>query len=92
MFFQKVRNLVQQQALHVHLPGSLLQGASAVGDGVHNLRYESLVRGDPAVPALHKLAEDDGQEGVQLQVDIVAARQGWQQILEGRLHIARLVT
>ena len=50
-----------------------------------HLGYESLIWGDFAVPVLHKLPNHDGQNGVQLQINIVATSQRGKQLLDGSL-------
>lgn len=91
MPIEQLWDLVQEQALHIQFPKPLLQCRGAVCDDVQDLRHKRLIRGDLAVPALHKLAHDDGEEGIQLQIDIVAARQRWQQLLDRQLGISALV-
>lgn len=52
-----------------------------MGDYLDDFGHKGLVRGDLVVPVLHKLAEKDGYKGVELQVDVVAARERGQQVL-----------
>ena len=84
--------LVEHEALQVKLPQPLLQGPGAVRYGMDYLGEKGLVGRDLAVPTLHKLPQDDGEKGIQLQVDVVAARQRRQELVNGRLHIAALVS
>ena len=49
---------------------------------LHNLRHEALVRRNLRIPRLHILLQDDRQERVQLQIDVVAARQRREQFLD----------
>lgn len=51
-------------------------------DDVDNLCDKGLVRGDLVVPGLHKVAQYDGDDGVELQVDVVPARQGRQEVVD----------
>lgn len=67
--------LVEQQALEVDTAQSALEGSRAMGDDAHNLGDKLLVGRDASVPALHELAQYDGQQRVQLQIDVVPARE-----------------
>ena len=55
-----------------------------MGNNLDDLGDKGLVGGDFGVPVLDELPQDDGNEGVELKVHIVAAGQGWQQMLDGR--------
>ncbi len=55
-----------------------------MGNDLHNLADKGFVRRDLVVPVLDKLAENDGYESIELQVDIVAAGQRREQVVNGR--------
>lgn len=90
MLVEKLRNLVEGQILQVQLAQSLLQRPRAMRDNLYNLGDKRLVGRDVAVPALHKLAQDDGEQGVELEIDVVAACQGREELVDGRLRVAAL--
>jgi hypothetical protein len=46
-----------------------------MGNDLHDLGHEGLVRRDLVVPLLHKFPQYDGDDGVELEIDIVAAGQ-----------------
>lgn len=77
------RDLIQEQTLQIHLPPPLLQLTRAVRDDVHQLVDEDMIRRELAVPRIHKVPNDDGDEGVELQVDLIRAGQGGQELLDG---------
>lgn len=52
-----------------------------MGDHLDDLSYKGIVWGDLVVPVLHKLPEHDGYKRVELQVDVVAAGERGQQVL-----------
>lgn len=52
-----------------------------MGDYLDNFGHKGLVWGDLVVPVLYKIPEHDGYKSVQLQVDVVAARERGQQVL-----------
>jgi len=54
-----------------------------MGNNLDDLGDKGLVGGDLGVPVLDELPQDDGDEGVELQVDIVATGQGRQEIFDG---------
>jgi hypothetical protein len=58
---------------------------------MHNHCHEGLVSGDLGIPSLYKLAQDDGKEGVELKVKVVAASQRRQQLLDGGSSITALL-
>ena len=76
---QRRRHLVQQHGGPVDAPRALLDAARAVRHDAHQLVGERRVRRQPAVPAQHELAQQHGQDAVELQVDGVGARQGREQ-------------
>ncbi len=73
--------LVQQQRLQIHLACSLLQAPGAVCDHADQLVHKGMVCCDSAIPGIHIISNDDGDQSVQLEVDLIRARQGRQQVL-----------
>lgn len=51
---------------------------------LYDLGNKGLVWGDLVVPGLHEVPQDDGDDGIKLKVDIVPARQGWEEFVDGR--------
>lgn len=81
---KQVRELVKEQALYVHLSQSLLQRSRAMCNDGHYFFHEDLVRGNLGVPGLHKVSKHYRNNRIELQIDIVPARQGREQLVEGR--------
>ena len=75
MALDQLWDLVQDQTRYVDAAKPLLQCPCAVGDDPHHLFHEALVGGELAVPAVEEVFDDDGDEGVELEVDLVAARE-----------------
>ena len=75
-------HLVAQQPPPVHPPRAPLEVPRAVRDQVDDLGDERPVRRDLGVPAVDELLDDDGQDGVELEVHIVAARERRQELVE----------
>lgn len=71
MPIEKLGELIEEQTSQVDLPESLLEGEGDVSDDLDNFGYEGFIWGDLVVPVLHKFPQDDGDEGVELQVDII---------------------
>jgi hypothetical protein len=46
-----------------------------MGEDLHNFCHKSLVRRDLVVPILYKLPEYDRYKGIQLEIDIISARE-----------------
>ena len=89
MAVDQVRDLMQQQALEVDLAKTLLERPGKVGDDLDDLGDKGLVGGDLGVPVLDVLPQYDGDQGIQLEVHIVAARQRGQEALDGGGRAAR---
>lgn len=93
MSIEQVWYFIQEQTLEVQLPKPLLQRRGAVCNDTQNLRHKRLVGSDLAIPALYKLPHDYSKEGVELQVDIIAARERrQQQVLDSGLGISAFVS
>lgn len=88
---EQVGYLVTEQALQINLPQPLLQSPRAVRHDLYNLCHEALIRRDLAVPSLHELPQYDRQQCVELQIDIIPARQRWQQLIDRRRGTSALV-
>lgn len=54
-----------------------------MSNDLDDLGHKGLVRCDLAVPVLDILPQDDGDKGVELEVDIIPAGQGRQKFLDG---------
>lgn len=70
---------------------ALLYASGAMGDDIDNLVNEIVIDGDALIPALYELIQNDGNDGVELDVDIVGAGQWRQQLVQG-CRCGRVVT
>lgn len=75
MSLKHSRNLVQDKFYHVDLAQSLLERAAAMGDDLNNLVHKALIWGDFCIPRIDEIFHHDCDDGVQLNVDIIGARQ-----------------
>lgn len=48
-----------------------------MGDNLDYLGDKGLVGRDLRIPVLHEFLQDDGNEGIKLQIHIIATSQGW---------------
>jgi hypothetical protein len=70
---QQRRNLIEEETPQVHSSQPLFQVSCAVCDYANHLLHESLIRRYLAVPTVHEFLDDDGDDGVKLEINIVAA-------------------
>lgn len=91
MLVQQIRYLIQEQAFQVDLPKPLFQCSRAVRNDVDDFCHKVLVCRNLVVPALYKLPQDDGQEGVELEIHVVPTRQGREKLVDGSRRIPPFV-
>ena len=70
-------HLIEQHRFKINRSETTLECPRAMGDDMYDLIYKCLIRGDLPIPALHKVLHNNGDDRVELQVDFIAARQGW---------------
>lgn len=87
MFVQQIWYLVEQQALQIDFAKPLLESSGTVGDDMYNLSNERLIRGNLPVPTLYKVPQNDRYESIKLEIDVISARQGREELLDRRLAI-----
>ena len=69
--FKQLWNLVQKHGLKINLTKPLLEGPSAVGNDLKHLVDKYMVWGNLGIPCLHEFLDDDGNDTVQLKINVV---------------------
>ena len=89
MALDQLRDLIQDQTGHIDAADPLLERARAVRDDPHHLFHQALIGRELAVPAVEELFDGDGDEAVELQIDLVAARERWEERVERKGGLGR---
>ena len=69
--FHQHRQLVQYHFRDINLPYSLFQGSTAMSSYLNHLVHKCPVRGDLGVPSIDKVLDYDGDDSIELHVDLV---------------------
>lgn len=77
MIFQECRNLVQDEFRNIDATDALLNGTTAVSYDMYDLIREHSIRRDLGVPSVHQIFQNNGYNGVELEVHLVGTRQRW---------------
>ncbi len=75
MAFNQLWYLIEYQASKVDRPQSALQCPCAMSHYSYHLFHEALIRCDLPIPTIDQVLHNDCNDGVELQVYIVVARQ-----------------
>lgn len=83
MAFNQLWYLIEYQTVKVHCPQPAFQRSCAMGHYPYHLLHEALIWSDLPIPAIDQILHHDCNDGVELQVHIVTARQRRQQLIDG---------
>ena len=83
MTFNQLWYFIEYQALEVDRPQPALQRSCAMSYDAYHLFHEALIRCDLPIPAIDQILHNDCDDGVELQIHVVTARQRRQQLFDG---------
>jgi len=70
------RYLIKDQGFQINRPQPAFQLRGTMGHNTYHLLHKALIGCNLPIPALNQVLHNNGNNGIQLQVDIVAAGQG----------------
>lgn len=76
MCFDKSRNLIQNQLGNISLSQPLLERTRTMRNDLQKLIDENLIGRDLGIPRMNEFFDNDSDQGVELMVYIVGAREG----------------